>query len=166
MTKIYSPVHCTDKYSEHSSVIWSVWRNGWLLIYKLVVQGLSLGAISYILDFPLASSKDFLDIDATIECGFTLKRVRDMTITYSPVYRTDRHSKHSWIISTIWPNGWVLIYELGFSAFESTCSHLNCRFPTCFQQRVPWHWSNYRVCIHSETRTWHDKNIQLNELYR
>ena len=30
-----------------------------------------------------ASSKEFLDIQATIECGFTLKRVRDMTRTYS-----------------------------------------------------------------------------------
>ena len=31
----------------------------------------------------LASSKEFFDIQATIECGFTLKRVRDMTKTYS-----------------------------------------------------------------------------------
>ena len=30
-----------------------------------------------------ASSKEFLDIQATIECGFTLKRVRDMIITYN-----------------------------------------------------------------------------------
>ena len=29
-------------------------------------------------DFAPASSKEFLDIQATIECGFTLKRVRDM----------------------------------------------------------------------------------------
>ena len=29
-------------------------------------------------------NKEFLDIQATIECGFTLKRVRDMTRTYSP----------------------------------------------------------------------------------
>ena len=35
-------------------------------------------------DFAPASSKEFLDIQATIECGFTLKRVRDMTRTYSP----------------------------------------------------------------------------------
>ena len=28
-------------------------------------------------------SKEFLDIQATIECGFTLKRVRDMTKTQS-----------------------------------------------------------------------------------
>ena len=29
------------------------------------------------------SSKEFLDIQATIECGFTLKRIRDMTRTDS-----------------------------------------------------------------------------------
>ena len=29
------------------------------------------------------SSKEFLDIQATIECGFTLKRVRDKIRTYS-----------------------------------------------------------------------------------
>ena len=33
-------------------------------------------------DFVPASSKEFLDIQATIECVFTLKRVRDMTRTY------------------------------------------------------------------------------------
>ena len=34
-------------------------------------------------DFAPASSKEFLDIQATIECGFTLKRVCDMTRTCS-----------------------------------------------------------------------------------
>ena len=34
-------------------------------------------------DFAPASSKEFLDIQATIECGFTLKRVRDMINTYN-----------------------------------------------------------------------------------
>ena len=29
-------------------------------------------------DFPPASSKEFLEIQATIECGFTLERVRDI----------------------------------------------------------------------------------------
>ena len=32
------------------------------------------------------SSKEFLDIQATIECRFTLKRVHDMTRTYSHEY--------------------------------------------------------------------------------
>ena len=34
-------------------------------------------------DYAPVSSKEFLDIQATIECGFFLKRVRDMTRTYS-----------------------------------------------------------------------------------
>ena len=28
MTRTYSEMHRTDKYSEHSSIIWSVWPNG------------------------------------------------------------------------------------------------------------------------------------------
>ena len=39
-------------------------------------------------DFAPASSKEFLDIQATIECGFTLKRVRDMIRTYSQKYHS------------------------------------------------------------------------------
>ena len=35
-----------------------------------------------------ASSKEFLDIQATIECGFTLKRIRDMTRTYRQHLKT------------------------------------------------------------------------------
>ena len=34
------------------------------------------------------------------ECGFTLKLVRDMIITYSQMHRTDKHSQRS---SIIWP---------------------------------------------------------------
>ena len=28
-------MHHTDKYSQHSSIIWPVWVNGWLFIFKL-----------------------------------------------------------------------------------------------------------------------------------
>ena len=41
----------------------------------------------------------------TIECGFTLKHKRDMTRTYSQMYRTDKYSEHSSIIWPVWPNG-------------------------------------------------------------
>ena len=34
-------------------------------------------------DFAPASSMEFLDIQATVQCGFTLKRVREMIRTYS-----------------------------------------------------------------------------------
>ena len=54
----------------------------------------------------------------------------------------------------------MFVYELTDCGFGSTCSHLNFRFYACFEQGVPWHSSNYRVWIHSETRAWHDNNIQ------
>ena len=60
----------------------------------------------------------------------------------------------------VWPNCRVFVYELNGSGFESSCCHVNVRF--CFKQGVPWHSGNYKVWIHSETRMWHDKNIQSN----
>ena len=48
-----------------------------------MVLGSSPVAVTSPSDFAPASSKEFLDIQATTECGFTLKRVRDMTRTYN-----------------------------------------------------------------------------------
>ena len=61
---------------------------------------------------------------------------------------------------SVWINGWVFVYQLSGSGFESSCSQLNFRFRACFEQGVPWHLGNYRRWIHSETHTWHEKNIQ------
>ena len=58
----------------------------------------------------------------------------------------------------------MFVYKLSGCYFESSCSHLNFRFHPCFQQGVLWHSSNYRVWIHSQTRTWRDKNIQSNKM--
>ena len=85
-----------------------------------------------------------------------------MTATYSQMHRTDRYSEHSSIIWPVWSNGWLFLYELSGSGFDSSCSHLNFRFRACFKQGVPWHSGNYRVWIHSEMRTWHYKDIQPN----
>ena len=48
-----------------------------------MVVGSSPVAVTEISDFAPVLSKEFLDIQATIECEFTLKRVRDMIRTYS-----------------------------------------------------------------------------------
>ena len=69
-------------------------------------------------------------------------------------------------LNLVWLNGWVFIYKLSGCGFVSRCSHLNFRFHACFEQGVPWHSENYRAWIHSETHTWHDKNIQSKALYR
>ena len=49
--------------------------------------------------------ESLLYIQATIECGFTLKRVRDMIRTYSQMHRTDKYSQHSSIVWPVWLNG-------------------------------------------------------------
>ena len=48
-----------------------------------MVVGSNPVAVTETSDFAPVSSKEFLDIQATIECGFTLKRVRDIIKTYS-----------------------------------------------------------------------------------
>ena len=47
-----------------------------------MVLGSSPVSVTSPSDFAPASSKEFLDIQAYIECGFTLKRVPDMIRTY------------------------------------------------------------------------------------
>ena len=86
------------------------------------------------------SRKEFLDIHASIECGFTLKRILDMIITYSQMLRTHNYSKHSSISWPVWLNGWVFVCNLSGCGFESCCSHLN-------------------LWIHSERLRGHDNNI-------
>ena len=85
------------------SIVNPVLPNGWVFVYKL--SGLECG---YWLSVRLRTkwfwvriqlqslklqiscllrARSFLDIQATIECGFTLKHIRDMTRTYS--YKLD-----------------------------------------------------------------------------
>ena len=69
----------------------------------------------------------------------------------------------SWTNTQLWPvwlNGWLFVCKLSGSGFESRYSRLNFRYRACFEQGVLWHSSNSRVWVHSETCTWHDKNIQ------
>ena len=117
-------------------------------------------AVTAASDFVPPSSKEFREIQAAIECWFSLKRVRFMTRRYSLMHHTDRYSKNSWIIWPVWPNGWVFVQELSGSGLDSSCSHFMSRFHPCFEQGLPWHSRNYRVWIHFEMRTWHDKKIQ------
>ena len=35
MIKTYSQLHRKDKYSQHSSIVWPAWLNGWVFVYKL-----------------------------------------------------------------------------------------------------------------------------------
>ena len=63
-------------------------------------------AITWTSDIKPVLSKEFLGIQATIECGFTLKQVPDLIRTYSQIQRTDKYSQHSSIIWSVRLNGW------------------------------------------------------------
>ena len=69
-----------------------------------------------------------------------------------------------WSTTVMWPvwlNSLVFIYEVSDCGFGPRCIHVNFRFRACFEPGVPWYSGNYGMWIHSETCTWHDKNIQL-----
>ena len=75
-------------------------------------------------DWRLLQARSFLTFRQTVECGFTMKLVRDMIITYSQVHPTDKYSQHSSIVWPIWLNDWVFVYKLSGCGFESCCCHL------------------------------------------
>ena len=70
-----------------------------------MVVGSSPVSVTKTSDFAPVSSKKFHENQATIECGFTLKRARDTVRTYSQMHRTDKYSQHSSIIWPVWLNG-------------------------------------------------------------
>ena len=130
-------MHRTDKYSQHSSIICPVCLNGcepkWLSVYKLSGFESSCSHLNF--RFCAISCKEFLDLQATIECGFTVKGVQYMIRTNSQMHRTDKYSQHSSIIWPFWLNRLVFVYEL--SGFESSCIHLIFRFRASFEYGVP-----------------------------
>ena len=161
-------VKCTVRISAHKSAQSFVLFNQ---IFKCsftnqVVVGSSPVGITLTSDIAPVSSKEVLEIPANIECGFTLKLVRDIIKTCSQMDHTDKHSQLRSINWSVWPNGWVFVYELSGCGFDSRWSHLNLRCGACFEQQVPWNSGKQRTWIHSETRWWHHKNIQSNAPYR
>ena len=107
------------------------------------------------------SSKEFLDIQVTIECRFLLKCVRDMIRKEDTSICTVQISTHNTVQSFRQLSKWLSVHlRTKWLWFRSCCSHLNFRFGACFEQGVPWHSGNYIVWIQSKTRTWHDKNIE------
>ena len=109
---LYGCLNVKELLARSRSKIWSLSDCNWTQTHNQLVHKRTLNHLAK------------LAIQATIECGFTLKRVRDMIRTYSQMHRTDKYSQHS---SIIWPvrlNGRVFFYELSGCGFKSSCSHL------------------------------------------
>ena len=131
-------MHRTDKFSQHSSIIWPVWQNGCVFVYELSDCGFeSCSCHLNFGDWRLLRARSSVAFRQTLERVFTLKLVRDMTITYSRMHCTDKYSQHSSIIWPVWLNGLVFLYELTGRGFESRCCHLHSICGPCFEQGVP-----------------------------
>ena len=90
MTRTYSQMNRTEMYSQHNSMIRPVWLNEWVFVYQLNVFGSSPVEVTLTSDMAPLLRKKYLDIQATIECGFTMKRLRNMKRTYSQMHSTDK----------------------------------------------------------------------------
>ena len=59
-------------------------------------------------------SENILDIKATTECTFTLKRIYDMIRIHKQLHHVHKYSQHSSNILPIWLNGFMCVYESRF----------------------------------------------------
>ena len=66
-----------------------------------MVVGSNPFAVSSTSDMAPLLSNEFFDIQATIECRFTLRPLRDMIITDSQMHRPDKYSQHSSIMASL-----------------------------------------------------------------
>ena len=128
MIRTNSQMHHTDKYSQHNTIIWPVWLNGWVFVYELSGCGFESSCHHLNFRFRACFQQGVPDIQATIECGFTLKRMREIIRTHSQMHRTDKYSQHSPIIWPVWPNDSVFVYELSGCGFESSSVTLTSDF--------------------------------------
>ena len=70
-----------------------------------MVVGSSPVTVTETSDITLVLSKEFLDIQVSIECEFTPKRLRDMIGRRSQMHHADNYSQHSSMIWPVWLNG-------------------------------------------------------------
>ena len=140
--------------------IWSVAPNGWVFVYELTGSWFESSCSHLNFRFRPCLEQGVPWHSGNYRVWIQSQCVRDMTRIYTQMDHSDNFSEQL-DHSAVSLNCWVFIYKLSGSGFESQWSHLNFRFRTCFEQRVTWHSGNFSVWIHSETHTWHDKNIQL-----
>ena len=72
MTRTYSQMHRKDKYSQHNSINWPVWLNGWVLVYELSGCG-----------FESSCSQNAANMKITIFFGWII--LLQLWVSYRPI---------------------------------------------------------------------------------
>ena len=65
------------------SQIWPVWLDGWVFVYELSGCRFDSRCCHLNFRYRVCFEQELLGIQATMECKFTMKSVRDMMVTYS-----------------------------------------------------------------------------------
>ena len=83
MTIAYSQVHCTNKYSQHSSIIWPAWLNSWVFVCEVNSPGFESRCCQLNFRYSTCLEQGVRLPSGNLECKFAQKRVRGMIIRYS-----------------------------------------------------------------------------------
>ena len=116
------------KVAKWLSCVLSTYLHGGFDCMLLLLVGMRVWILLLSLKLPiwrLLQARSSFTFRQTTECRFTLKLVRDMTITCSQMHHTDRNLQYSSVIWLVWLNDWVCAYEQSGCGIESRCSHLN-----------------------------------------
>ena len=116
------------KVAKWLSCVLSTYLHGGFDCMLLLLVGMRVWILLLSLKLPiwrLLQARSSLTFRQTTECRFTLKLVRDMTITCSQMHHTDRNLQYSSVIWLVWLNDWVSAYEQSGCGFESRFCHLN-----------------------------------------
>ena len=141
---LHNCLNVKEVFSRNRRDIWSLTGSNGIRTHKHLVSKLTLNDLAKLAKWLSCVVSRVLIVDC-LEYIFTLKRIRDIIITYWQLHHTDKYSQHISVIWPVWLNGWVFVYELSGRGFESCYCHWNFRYRPCFEQRVPWHSGNYRV---------------------
>ena len=87
MIRTYSQMHLTDKYLQHSSIIWPVWLNGWVFLYKLVGCGFNPRYIYLNVRYRACFEQGVFWHSGNYRVWIHSEKVRDIIRTYSSKIR-------------------------------------------------------------------------------
>ena len=107
MIAAYCQMHRAGKYSQHGSIIWPFWLNGWVFVCGLDHVALESRWFQANFRYRLCFEQGVLNIQATVAWILTLNCVRDMIITCQ-MHRTDKysvqtmHNTAQWLMWLYW----------------------------------------------------------------
>ena len=135
--------------SQHNSIIWQVCLNGWVLIYERSGCEFESSCSHLNFKFHACFEQEVPDIQVTIECGFTLKHIRNMIRAYS---QWNQYLRSGWTEFCFCHL--TYFQSVTFSSKSTYCKSVTCCRHSAYFQLVTccWHLTHWRsttsCCCH------------------